>query len=181
MYQAEMFSSSLRGELIGNGCFASAYALPVNADGREYVLKYATSRDGTLNYLEWCKREIDAGRYMKGMPRVDRITHTVDGYVVTMPRMEHARPAQLDPTAPAKLHLDSHSARYALELPYIRQLAAAWQDYALTTFELDEEWSMSDAHHGNFLWCPTDRTFVMTDPSASSYQEVNALPFFTLQ
>lgn len=155
MYQHELFSSqtSRNAKYLDKGAFASVFAVD-----DEWVIKQAKERDGTLNYLEWCHAMQKAGKGMKGMPLIDFITHTDEGYVAGMRRY-----------IPWDYQYGSlYSEKGPLEKPYVVKLREAWKahaEYVLCAGRLD--WD--DIHGGNVMWDKEAGHAVITDPLCCEY------------
>lgn len=159
MYQVSMFSNAFRGQkYLGEGMFAN-----VSSMGNGWVVKTATSRDCTLNYLEWCKRKQAAGEGMQGMPEIDFIVHTEEGYIVTM---RQYTPQDVSPWS------STHS-----ECEYIQDLVTSFEVYMFDTF--GEFRACNDLHAGNVML--DTGMYVMTDPSSRPYRADPDVTSFGLQ
>lgn len=176
MYQLSMFDGSVRGaKYLGSGVNAS-----VHDTGDGWVVKRARERDGTLNWLEFCKHMQDAGEHMPGMPIIDRLVKTEQGYVVTMKRYDSLREDTGFPGFDSVRNGDIRMER----------LCAAYVDYANENFELGEFRSVygvydlfNDCHRGNVMVDdPTGECeYIITDPDCGSYHEPRRPEEFTLQ
>lgn len=164
MHQVQMFSNTIAGaEYLGGGINAAVHSLP---DG--WVMKVARGRDGTLNWLGFCKFMQDTGQHMRGMPVIDRLTLTDnDGYVCTM--------RQYTPITGVDWQGGIGAARY--EYPYLDDLVAAYVAYANANFHR-RSWVpssgfemyilFSDCHHGNVMR-DSAGDWVITDPDSGCY------------
>lgn len=149
MYQVSMFSNAFKGqEYVGNGCFARVSSL-----GNGWVVKNAHRRDATLNYLEWCKRKQDAGEGMMGMPEIDFIVHTEEGYIVTM-RQYTPQPERLS------------NSYVHMECEHIAELIAAFECYMADTFG---EYNCANDVHGSNVMIGPRFMLILTDPSSRCY------------
>ena len=161
MYQHEMFSNgSLKGaRYIANGCYGQVYEHPDYPN--DWVIKYA-DKDGTLNYLEWCKAMQDAGKGMRGMPNVDVLVHLEnDRYMVIMSRYDNAEHL---------FSLRDVSAKCSTDYEYITELIAAFENYCSDNLSGVSGWGMvNDLHSGNVMWCNKTSSVIVTDPCANDY------------
>jgi hypothetical protein len=162
MLQMSMFEGITQpSTLLGTGCFAS-----VHEHGEGWVFKRAGNRDGTLNWLEFCKHMQDTGQFMLGMPVIDRLYHVGSGYVVTMKRYSCAKSSSADKTGNMwKEYQDqqpwSSPQIQALELAFKRHMSKLGH----TTYGFD------DGHSGNMMYCHDTQSWIVTDPCSCSYRE----------
>lgn len=179
MYQSELFTNAFKGQQwIGGGCISEVYTL---AELPGYVLKRASRRDGTLNYLEWCQRMQSSGQGMRGMPEIDFIVHTEhveqacsgasvtrQGYVVCMKRYsDHG----------FKSFGDAVDAIWQLD--YMKALVDAYEAFMQATFDMADCPAAGDLHGGNVMM--EGNTYILLDPSARAYETNNNPEEYTLQ
>ena len=156
MFQREMFSNMIRNaQWMGAGCMAVVHAVD-----DEWVHKYAPSRDGTCNYLEWCIAETAAGRKLSAMPEIDFLVHTAQVYIVVMRRY----------TAWGYAHSPLTD--------NVLATASAYRAYMDTTFGRD--YYADDIHCGNVMR-RADGSAVLTDPCVSAYKSSPIVDKFVLQ
>lgn len=160
MYQMSMFDRAITGATyINSGVNGRVHNLH-----NGWVFKRAARRDSTLNWLEWCKAKHAAGEYMRGMPVIDRLAHTEDGYICTMVRMESARDKWKGLTK-------AMSEETTPQLGYLRELITAYCAYHK---EFINEYSaspwdvFSDLHSGNVM-IDKHGDFVIIDPANDEY------------
>lgn len=169
MYQQEMFSGKAFKDAVflASGCYGRVHAIDDN-----WVVKYAI-KDGTLNYLEWCKRLQDAGKGMLGMPEIESIVHLDDDrYMVTMRRYDRTL-CSLEHLSSVG-HVPYHmriipDAFNELQIGHITELIATYDAYMHETFgPLRYSYTYAgDLHAGNFMLL--GGLVVMTDPSSCEY------------
>lgn len=166
MYQQELFKRTIpTRRVIGDGCFGTVYS--INDD---WVVKYA-AKDGTLNYLEWCKIMQDAGKHMRGMPEIDRIVH-LDGdrYMVTMRYYSSTLRERIGREYYAEV--DKVKAT-----TWFKELKAAYLEYAALVLGEPVESSTghtlrwADCHASNIMWDAREERYVVTDPCAVAYSK----------
>jgi hypothetical protein len=156
-----MFSNVFKDQkYLGGGCYAQVHRIRPG-----WVLKHAPHRDGTLNYLEWCLLKQAAGEHMDGMPEIDFLVHTENGYLVTMreytgiPRTDWGR-------------------RDFPEREYLDDLVAAFETYMVDTF--NKCGFANDLHGGNAM-IDADGEYVLTDPSSLEYLDTPCVEHFELE
>ncbi len=158
MYQGSLFESLTHGaKHLGSGMMASVHELP---DG--WVLKRSHTKDGTLRWLEFCRGMQDAGKHMPGMPEIDRLAHTEDGYVCTMRKYTGLTDAQREEFRDME----------AVKVPHIAALLAAYLEYAKVNFCAEYHsvwWLWDDLHYGNVMY-DSAGTLVITDPCCVGYE-----------
>ena len=159
MYQRSLFSNMAEksGKFLGAGIMAQVWLM---SDGR--VCKVSTSRDGTLNWLEFCHIHTQAGTLMPMMPEVYQIVYLEDGYMVFMPKYEdgYAYPCENSPVGTVRNHENFQPVRDAYRA-YLESLGK----------RINSDWEVfDDLHSGNVMMC-IKRGWVITDPSASSYHD----------
>lgn len=176
MYQADFFTNSINRMQLAPGGDDGYVAMVAVYPDNEWVLKTARYKDGTLNFLEWCYSLQKAGKSMRGMPEIDALVHTTDGYAVAMrfyTRYQEVRG-----------EVDSYE-----DAEYIKELCAAYLEYCKAAFVVrvnhylgDDQpknitWRtiekksdvMGDMHDSNHMWDHRTGTHIITDPSAMSY------------
>lgn len=170
MYQQSIFESSKRGwAFCGEGCFAEVHRSP---DGK-WVQKMAKAKDGTLNYLEWCVMRQRAGTALKGMPMIDTLVHTEEGYVVTMKYYaDHPENLRMRRRA---TWCEADELTYE-EAPYLAELVAEFVDYMRFMFVVPAYYEEHlDLHGGNHRFDADSASWVLLDPCASNYRPVPSL------
>lgn len=158
MYQMSMFNNAFKSQrYLGSGLYARVHAI-----GEGWVVKHCSTKDGTLNYLEWCQRMQAAGEGMDGMPEIDFLVHTAEGYIVTM---RQYKPQADDCCTDFK------------ELEYMQELVAAFEAYMADTFH---EYSFAHDLHGGNAMLDARGNFILTDPSAYGYCTLPHVDSFAL-
>lgn len=165
MFQAEMFTNKLHGKFLGGGCFGEVHEIGTSG----WVIKTTSSRDGTLNYLEWCKRMQDAGDGMLGMPEIDFLVRTERGYIVTMRKYDKF---EVDPLEPSSSRWDIPD-----DCAHLQELKDAFNYYML--YEFGCENFANDCHMHNYM-VDASGVLILTDPSSRSYRTHIEPPAFQL-
>jgi hypothetical protein len=159
MHAVQFNLDSLKGERLGGGCYSTVYRL---SESSEWVLKVGRN-DGTRTYLEWCKRRQDAGKSLRGMPKVDWVASIGEKeYAACIEAMAHD-PAR-DGTYWDKygIQANQYSFHASPGLPeYVGKLIRAMKDECGVYG--------NDLHHANFL-INRKGDVVLTDPDSDTYR-----------
>lgn len=150
-------------DFIAQGVFSKVYAHP----DKNFVHKQSKgddSGDGTYVYLKWCITEIEAGRWMKGMPEIYLLEDVVgnflgaaDGYIA---HIKKYKPIQRTAEWCKENGYDywgtSMVVHHQHRCPeYIRKLEAKFiEDFGV---------GFNDLHDGNVMQ-DADGTWIVTDP-----------------
>lgn len=147
---------SLKGALLGRGCYSSVYELA--SDPEHWVIKFGNN-DGTRTYLEWCKHRQDIGHGLRGMPRV--------AWIVSCGKGRYAACLERCPIDPGKQQERGWEKQIGVacycpahHVPYLKTLTSVMRE--------ETDVSGCDMHFQNFM-CRADGTVIMTDPDSGSY------------
>jgi hypothetical protein len=176
MYQGEMFTHThRRWEHCGGGVISEVHTSPCG----KWAVKHGRRRDGTLNYLEWCLLHQEAGTSMQGMPYIESIVHTEEGYMATMLRYYEG------PNGDMSRDAANYGSAFGYDdAPYLLALVQAFCKYMNDVIDLDLEPEYLDLHDGNHMFDRDNDEWVLLDPSAGPYQTTPCtehLDKFTLQ
>lgn len=164
MYQGEMFTHTHRSwQHCGSGIISEVHTSPCG----KWVVKHGRRRDGTLNYLKWCLLHQEAGTAMQGMPYIDSIVHTEEGYMATMLRYHEGPDGGM-----ARCAFEYGSTCGYEDAPYLMVLAIAFCKYMNDVFDSDLEPKELDLHGGNHMWDRDNDEWILLDPSAGPYQTI---------
>lgn len=197
MIQKELFARALGStQHLSGGAFGQVHAI-----NDEWVVKYVRTKEGTLNWLEWCWMMQRAGMHMRGMPEIDIIIRTngddeKGGYAVTMRRYKETLAQRNDHSGVEYMS--------AYDLPdkvrYIKELRWAYADYWANVLR-GSRWFESavaglnpakrqeraaghhcwdDLHGGNVMWDERTETWIITDPACHDYIEAASVDVFPM-
>lgn len=171
MYQQEIFTNPFRDwDFVGDG-----FTAVVHAKG-DWVIKKASYRDMTLNYLEWCVMRRNAGNPMRGMPEIDALVHTENGYIVTMRRYDD------EDRDGGRMCRRAYGAGGDYDnTPYMGTLIYAFLDYLADVFGEYYDACDMDLHKGNHMWDDDNESWILTDPSEKPYLDTPYVEGFKLQ
>lgn len=195
MIQQSFFTNTFHKKwtFLGEGCFSQVHASPCGG----WVYKSGGSKDGTLNWLEWCYSMQRCGRLLPGMPEIDFLDVGEFGYNVCMrrymnqPEFRRHYP-DLAGWGICNWPFDDSSTRE--EQPFLTNWINTACEKAIPTLQAYYDFLVShmhsgdrptalmdDMHKNNIMWCPRTQCGIITDPSASSYYEFIADEKFQLQ